>query len=427
MLGAITVAWTHDVLRFVHSLAPGMLLAGSIYVVERRGKRAPLDPRRQVDITTLLESIPDAALIIDQRQRVIDANSAAAQIAGCTREQLRYATAEQINRLMHGTDPERQESPIVVRALGGESVRHERRILRNPQNGEDLELLVSATPIRADNGGDVIGALVIASDVTELHALQRRMGDVERHLAIGQMAAALAHDFNNILAAITQAAYVLQNEQAGSEQERKTFLDIIQNAARRGSEIIARVREYLRNGSGALGPVDVRQVISEAIELTRPLWSKAKLQVECQLKPVRTVRANAADLRRVFTNLIINAMDAMPNGGRMALTCEDRENKVVATVADTGVGIRPEARKKIFYPYFTTKPKGTGLGLSGAQKILLSQGGNISFSSEVGKGTTFVVTFPAIAGVKTEDKAPRDINGGNGSTLGHVRQKKPAA
>jgi signal transduction histidine kinase len=242
--------------------------------------------------------------------------------------------------------------------------------------------------------GDVIAALLIARDVTELAALQRRMGDLERHLAIGQMAAALAHDFNNILAAIGQSVYLLQNGGAKTEVERRNYIDIIQNAVRRGSEIIGRVREYLRTGSGAMGPVDLRQVLQEAVELTRPLWTKCKVQMHADLQCTPKVRANAADLRRVFTNLIINAMEAMPEGGEIHVTCHGQEGRVIATVTDSGPGIAPENRPKIFFPYFTTKQKGTGLGLSGAQKIILSQGGNISFRTELGKGTTFIVTMP---------------------------------
>src|ERR1051326_5662677 len=169
---------------------------------------------------------------------------------------------------------------------------------------------------------------------------------------------------------------------------------MIQNAVRRGGEIIGRVREYLRTGSGAMGPVDVRQVMQEAIELTRMLWSSARVRLTSELQPVGKVRANAADLQRVFTNLIINALEAMPDGGNIQLTCQEREGNVIVTVSDTGSGIAPEVRKKIFFPYFTTKHKGTGLGLSGAQKIVLSQGGNISFRTEVGKGTTFIVSLP---------------------------------
>jgi signal transduction histidine kinase len=209
------------------------------------------------------------------------------------------------------------------------------------------------------------------------------------------MASGIAHDFNNVLNTITQATALLQTRPEPSEEQR-FYLNMIDNSARRGAEIIKRVREYIRGGSGETALVDVRALMQDALELTRPLWrGVSNLSVITQFQPVSPVRANAADLRRVFTNLIVNAMQAMPEGGQLTLRCEEHGGKVYASVQDTGSGIPSEQQKKIFLPYFTTKPTGTGLGLSTAQKMLLAQGGNISFQSEPGKGSTFTVELPA--------------------------------
>lgn len=385
----------HDLLRSLLRADSGVLLclalADGIHLVERRGKGERVDPKRQVEIATLLESIPEAALIIDKDGHIVEANSVAARLVGSTREQLRGASPEIFSALVEVDSGQ----PIAARALQGQVVRNERRVLRNPQTGAVLELLVSANPIR-NEAGNTIAALMVARDVTELRQLQQRIGDIERHRAIGQMAAALAHDFNNILDTIAQATALLEIKADAPAEERKPLLGMIQNTVRRGAEIIARVREYLRTGSGVLSPVDVRQVIEEAVELTSPLWQKAGIKLATHLQPVGQVRANAADLRRVFTNLIINAIEAMPKGGELTVATEQRDGRVLATVSDTGVGIPPEYQKRIFFPYFTTKPGGTGLGLSGAQKILLTQGGNITVASEPGKGTTFTVVLPAL-------------------------------
>jgi two-component system sensor histidine kinase HydH len=374
-----------------------VLLSSNIHLVERRGKKDRLDPHRQVEISTLLESIPEAAVMVDSRGRIVDANSAAAYIVGITREEMRGVAAEEIGRSLENEESSSGLQPIVERALAGQAIRHERHILRNPKSGTTSELLVSANPI-LDDQGHSIAALLIARDVTELTQLQRRIGDMERHRAIGQMAAALAHDFNNILDTIAQAAAVLEVNMDRPASERKALLDMIQNTVRRGAEMVQRIRQYLRTGQGAARPVDVCTIIHEAIDLTRPLWQKANIKVKTRLSQVPNVNANAADLRRVFTNLVINAIEAMPDGGEITLTCEPRNHEVIATVADTGMGIPQADQKKVFYAYFTTKPRGTGLGLSGAQKILLSYGGNISFHSEPGKGTTFTITLPASNG-----------------------------
>ncbi len=385
--------WAHTVLE--GSLA--LLVAGSIHLVERRGKHAPVDPKRQVEISTLLESIPEAALIVDSAGRIVDANSAAGNLVGRTREQMRGILAKEITSLLQAVGD--RHEPIVRRALAGETVRHERRVLHNAATGAPSELLVSANPI-LDDHGNPLAALIIARDVTELSQLQRRIGDVERHQAIGEMAAALAHDFNNILDTIGQAAAVLKINMDQPASERKPLLDMIETTVRRGAEMVQRIREYLRTGEGALRPVDVCGIMREAMELTRLLWERVNIKVTTRLHQVPNVNANAADLRRVFTNLIMNSIEAMPTGGELTLACEARNKQILASVSDTGMGIPQKDQKKVFYAYFTTKPRGTGLGLSGAQKILLSYGGNISFHSEPGKGTTFTITLPIANGKK---------------------------
>jgi two-component system sensor histidine kinase AtoS len=285
--------------------------------------------------------------------------------------------------------------PIAMRALAGEPVGEERRRVRHPKSGEEMDLLISANPIRNDHG-EVKGALVVARDVTELTQLQQRLADIERHQAIGHVAAGIAHDFNNTLQTISQAVAVLQMAPERSSEERDVFLAMIQNAVRRGAEVIGRIRDYLRTGGAISADIDVHAVMEEAIELTRPMWQARPVDIQREMGPCGLVHGNKADLLRMFTNLIINAIQAMPTGGQLSLGCLDKDDMVHVWVRDTGQGIAPELRKQIFNPYFTTKAGGTGLGLSGAQKIMLELGGDISFSSEPGRGTQFDLMFPNV-------------------------------
>ncbi len=379
-----------------HGLGAALLLASSLHLVERRGKKDKIDPRRLMEIGALLESIPEAAIVVDSRGRIVEANTAAGHLTGRTRQQLRGNGAVDVGRLLDDAQHPQRNS-VVRRALSGQTVRHERHTAHNPKTGEAHELLVSANAI-LDDQGTAVAVLVIARDITELTGLQQRIGDIERHRAMGQMAAALVHDFNNLLDTIGQAAAVLEMNMDQPAAVRKPLLDMVHNTVHRGAEMVQRIREYLRTGHGTPRPLDLCGIIEEAAELTRPLWQKANIEIIKHLQPVPKVNADAADLRRVFTNLIINAIEAMPEGGRISIACEPQNGSVVARISDVGMGIPPEEQKKVFFAYFTTKPQGTGLGLSGAQKILLSYGGNISFHSEVGKGTTFTVTLPASNG-----------------------------
>ena len=389
----------------VHSLTNWavfpLVAASLVYVMESRRKQQRLGQERLIELSTLLESMPESVFIFDPAGRLIEVNSAAVAFSGMPRaDLLNFPVAQLARHLAAQSDEGRPvdfASLAVTRALRGEAILNERRIFLPPPEHNRVEAVVSASPMRgAEN--EIIGALVVIRDVTELTQLQQRIADSERHLAVGQMAAGIAHDFNNILDTISQAAGVLEIRSDHSQEDRKLVLGMIFNAVRRGTEIIARLREYIRGGTGQQAPVDVRQLLEEALELTRPLWRNLNsITLVRELSPVPPVLANAADLRRVFTNLIINAIQAMPDGGTLTVHCEESGGTVVAWVRDTGVGITPEGQKKIFLPYYTTKPTGTGLGLSGAQKVVLSQRGNITFTSEPGKGTTFRIELPAMA------------------------------
>ncbi len=369
-----------------------------LYVMESRRKQTRLGAERLVELSTLLESMPEAVFIFDPLGNLVDVNSAAVAFSGLKRNDLlQYSLVRLARHVGAQTDERPVEFPdlAVTRALQGTPVHNERRIF-SPPNSPRMEAMVSASPMRGADS-EIIGALVVVRDVTEITQLQQRIADTERHLAIGQMAAGIAHDFNNVLDTISQAVAVLQVRGKDSNSEDKVILGMINNAINRGTEIIARVREYIRGGTGQQSAVDVRRLLEEALELTRPMWRKmTQLNVVRDLQPVNPVLANAADLRRVFANLIINAIQAMPDGGELTVHCEEDGGNVVAWVRDTGVGIAPEQQKNIFMPYYTTKPTGTGLGLSGAQKIIVSQRGTISFSSEPGKGATFRIELPAV-------------------------------
>src|ERR1051326_5852797 len=147
------------------ALSPPMLLAGSIFLVERRGKRERINRDRHVDIWTLLESIPESAIIIDTQNHIVDANSAAAQLLGVPREELLQTSSHRVTKALVaiGDGAPSKNAPVLPRALKGESVRQECRVVQSPKTGHDLDLLVSATPMRNERG-EVIAALLIARD-----------------------------------------------------------------------------------------------------------------------------------------------------------------------------------------------------------------------------------------------------------------------
>ncbi len=364
-----------------------------------------MKPPEQIELSALLESMDEAILIFDLEGKLLQINSAAERLTHRPAADLLGRTAGELSSLFtveEGGEGVEFPGHMVTLALRGERLREKTHMFLHQESTPPIEALVSATPIRTPQG-ETAGALLAVRDVTEVRRLQRHLAETERHLAVGQMATGLAHDLNNVLNTIGQAATVANSRLDAPAPERRTYLQMIQNAVRNGAEIIRSIREYVRDSGGRREPVDICRLLLDSLQLTHPLWSeKDNVHVVRDLHDVPPVFANPADLRRVFTNLIINALQAMPNGGTLTVECQPGGGRVLAAIRDTGQGIPPEQRKKIFFPYFTTKAYGTGLGLSGAYRTVLSQGGTIRVESEVGKGSSFIVEFPVAAGAEQQ-------------------------
>ena len=371
---------------------------GAIHLVERRQSTSPLHPARQIAISTLLESMPEAVFLVDTDGRIVEANQAVERLSGIPRTKLLHMHHGDLAKYVAGPsaladDPSRWST---TRALRGESVRQERRRFSTP-TGAQVEFLVTANPIR-EADGRIVGAMVILRDISELAQLQEHMADVEKHNVIGTMAASLAHDFNNVLDTINKAASLLEVAPDRPVDERSLIIRMIQNAVKRGSEIVGNVRQYLTGHQVSTDNVDLNTLLEESIELTRPMWQgQRNVSIVRQFQPIPRVRANAAEMRRIFANLIINALEAMPEGGTLVVGGERDGAKVLAYVQDSGHGISPQEESKVFQPYYTTKKQGTGLGLSSALKSVRAEQGDITFVSRPGEGTRFTVELPALS------------------------------
>jgi signal transduction histidine kinase/ActR/RegA family two-component response regulator len=234
----------------------------------------------------------------------------------------------------------------------------------------------------------------------ELRATQSQLVQSAKLNALGEMAGGVAHDFNNIMAAILGRTELLLR--ATQDEDVRRQLHVIEQAALDGANTVRRVQEFTRlRQDEHFEPIDLNQVIRDVVEFTRPAWqTNAKkrgvsVEIRLMLEAQRPVSGNASELREVFTNLVLNALDAMPWGGTIALTSQDLDGKVAVRVRDTGVGMDAETQARVFDPFFTTKPvKGTGLGLSVAYGIVTRHHGSIAVDSQPGLGTEFTLRFP---------------------------------
>ncbi len=238
-----------------------------------------------------------------------------------------------------------------------------------------------------------------------LKATQQQLVKQERLRALGMMASGIAHDFNNALMLVLGYAELLQPHIAALDGEREKFLLAnLKSAAQDGAHVVSRLQEFYRPAGNAhlrVG-VDVNQTIEHALTLTAPRWRDKcraegiQIDPSLELNPVPNLLGNAAELREVLINLIFNAVDAMPQGGRLVLRTKVQDGRIQIEVSDTGVGMSEEECARCLEPFFTTKGEsGTGLGLASVYGFVQRYGGAIRVKSEKGKGASFTLTLPA--------------------------------
>jgi hypothetical protein len=272
-----------------------------------------------------------------------------------------------------------------------------------PTNGsanQEQTINVAIAPLVSKNL-EAIGRLIIFDDVTERVELEEKVVQADRLSSIGLLAAGVAHEVNTPLAVISSYAQMLA-KQVHSDPGQAKILQKITSQTFRASEIINSLLSFSRTSSRDFETLDLNQTLRDTIALIEPQLRKAGVSAETELDPAAaSVWGNSGKLQQVFLNLLLNARDAMPNGGRLTVrtTAADTENGEAlarVTVSDTGSGIAPEHLQRIYDPFFTTKgPKsGTGLGLAVSYGIIQEHSGNMNVESVVGRGTTFHIELP---------------------------------
>lgn len=280
----------------------------------------------------------------------------------------------------------------------GLSSRYEALIVH--KSGDEKPMFISARPIFSD--GKLVSVLSAFSDIGELKKLEMKMVKNARLSALGEMSGGVAHDFNNVLGAILGRVQLIQRRI--SDPEVAEGLKVIEKAALDGAETVKRIQNFTRTRTGEqFTAIDLNEIIEDAISITRSRWKEemeAKglvIRIDKDLQSLPTTAGNPGELREVFTNLIFNAIDAMPDGGFIRFTSFCKNNNIYISVEDNGSGIDKELIDKIFDPFFTTKGvKGNGLGLSVSYGIITRHQGEIIVKSTVGHGSVFTIKIPVV-------------------------------
>ncbi|HEX8502298.1 MAG TPA: GAF domain-containing protein [Pyrinomonadaceae bacterium] len=359
---------------------------------------------RQSLLEHVLESARENIAATDPEGRMLWINSAGAEMCGYAKESL---IGLHFSVLVEESERAAAEERF-RRTLAGEPQTVELRLLRS--DGEVRHTVTDATPLVID--GRTTGVLSITRDVTEQRLERERAAQADKLRALGQLASGVAHDFNNALAAILGRAQLLRR--SGAADERLTRgLDIILTAAEDAAATVRRIRSFARQLPGeGRAEVAVLELLRDAVEITRTRWENdarargLSYEVTVEGDAQLHTRGNASELREVFVNLVVNAIDAMPAGGRLSINCRRRGERLRLLFADTGTGMAEGVRERIFEPVFTTKGvHGTGLGLFVSYGIVERHGGHIAAVSAPGRGTTFTVDLPHV------EPAPRETEG----------------
>lgn len=263
--------------------------------------------------------------------------------------------------------------------------------------GRELILNLAIAPL-VTRDGEQVGRLIILDDVTDQSEMERQLVQADKLSSIGLLAAGVAHEVNTPLAVISTYSQLLAKQVTGDAQ-KAMLLEKIAKQTFRASEIVNSLLSFSRTAPTELVEVHLNRVLRETVTLVQHQLDKARVRVEWELEDVLPpIKGNANKLQQVFLNLVLNARDAMAEGGTVTVRSWTDDGRVVIEVADTGHGIAADHLPRIFDPFFTTKgtKKGTGLGLSVTYGIVQEHSGTIEARSDVSQGTCFRLEFPTV-------------------------------
>ncbi|HFD39977.1 MAG TPA: PAS domain-containing protein, partial [Anaerolineae bacterium] len=334
------------------------------------------------------DAIADGISIHDTDFRIVRANRALAERLGRSAEELIGQTCY---RLFHQTDAPIPECPHAQALVTGQPHTVE---IEEPALGGTFR--VSAYPL-TDETGQLIGSVHIFQDITLQKQFQDRLIQTEKLAALGRLAASLAHEINNPLQALRSGLGLLLK--GAQDEKQQQYLQVADREVERLIDITTRMLNFYRpSAERQREPLDVNEALDEVLTLTGKQLQHKGVALVRRLEPdLPLVEAVSDQLRQVFLNIVLNALDAMPQGGTLTVASGVNRDagEVRVSFTDTGNGIPAENIPRIFEPLFSTKPRGTGLGLAISYGIIERHGGRIEVQSQVGQGSTFTIVLPA--------------------------------
>jgi hypothetical protein len=363
---------------------------------------------REQWLSTTLNSIADAVITTNEQGNITYLNPAAEKLTGWSNAEAVGLELKDIFNIVKEETRDIIANPIERALKEGCVVWLEGNIILFSKDGEEIFIEDSAAPI-IDEKGNVTGGVLAFRNVTSRKQLEAQLQQAQKLEAIGRLAGGIAHDFNNLLTVVIGHSELMMLNLSPEDSEYRS-VEIIKTASERAAKLTRQLLAYSRKQMMQPKVLDLNNIVAEMTGMLQRLIGE-DIELITALEPqLEKVKADPSQIEQVLMNLVVNARDAMPNGGKLTIetasvTLDDIYAKqraeipgeyIVLSINDTGIGIPQEIQSQIFDPFFTTKGigKGTGLGLASVYGIVKQSGGHITLQSEVGLGTTFKIYLP---------------------------------
>jgi two-component system NtrC family sensor kinase len=404
--GALLSSEDLEILRTVSGYV-AVAIENSLLYQEQKERAEELAMLKEFN-ESIVESINVGILAADSEGRVTGCNSALEEILGLRRDE---ATGLLVEELFAEDFAETLRQVLGGAGWGLSELRNIYKLHTATRRGRTLILNIALAPLKRANSDEPGGVLVVLEDVTGRVRLEEQLQQREKLSSIGLLAAGVAHEINTPLTGVSSYTQMLLGMLADTDPKH-ALLQKIRRQTDRATGIVNNLLNFSRTGGVTeFAEVDLNRVLEDTLQLLEPQFRQSRVEIAREYsEDLPRVQGNAGKLQQIFTNLLLNARDAIPDGGRIVLrTSADDRDMVNVEVRDTGIGIAPENVARIYDPFFTTKGvgRGTGLGLAVSYGIVQEHSGHISVESAPGRGTTFRITLPT-SGARARLQAASD-------------------
>jgi two-component system NtrC family sensor kinase len=394
--GALLSSEDLEILRTVSGYV-AVAIENSLLYQEQAERAAELEMLKEFN-ESIVESINVGLLAVDSGGFVTGCNSSLEGMMGVGRDE---ALGRRVEELFAEDFAETLEQVLGVPGWELSELRNIYKLHTATRDGRPLILNIAIAPLRRAESAEHTGALVVLEDVTARVRLEEQLQQREKLSSIGLLAAGVAHEINTPLTGVSSYTQMLLGMFATNDPKHK-LLEKIHRQTERATGIVNNLLNFSRTGNVTeFGEVDLNHVLDDTLQLLEPQLRQSQVEIAREYDiDLPRVYGNPGKLQQVFTNLLLNARDALPAGGCVTLKTASDDDSVVVHVADTGIGIAPENVARIYDPFFTTKGvgRGTGLGLAVSYGIVQEHSGHIAVESAPGRGTSFRITLPTAQG-----------------------------